>query len=283
LSYDYYLNFINYVIGPSRPALDIQADYIDAICFEDLMKQHLEWQSTKLKKVLDRIDTYVGVTGPPGNGAQSDRDNIEAAVANIDAAYIPYYNSLLTAESTIYDFPTNPQNTSGLRTTLSTQQADFKLALEALETLLGGLEGTHAQGFLTFLLEQDDIVKAKCKTITSKITFLRQLCTDKKEVFNSELEDSEYKFKSIGKLREKCLKLIDDYYTDYKMWIRSSLEVVNQNRLFKTSVNVIGGDKFPQDTTCQIELNGLVLEGTFSGNTFSISRYLPKYIDISLE
>lgn len=59
-------------------------------------------------------------------------------------------------------------------------------------------------------------------------------------------------------------------------------EIALQSSFQKGSIEIIGGDKFPQGQLLTLDICGATVKGTFSGTTFSVSRYIhPKATELA--
>jgi hypothetical protein len=276
--------------NPTRPAENIKIDYADTVCFEDLIKQQSEWQNRELKRVLDYLNAYSEVTGTSeemDSETHSTYYNAFSIVLNIGDLYLI---DLQTSYQVAYEFPFAPLNTLDLRNSLYQLEWNFHEALDALVALIGEMPESVSQEFMTYFMEDLALLRDLCQQITMMLTTLKTLLGDKKDIFKAELEDSQYRFKTISRLREKCFKIIDMFQKDYHMWIRAIDEIANQQKLFKTSVSVVNGSKFPQNEDCQIEIDGLIFEGQFNGDTFTFKLdsngnplIFPKYTNINVD
>jgi hypothetical protein len=110
-------------------------------------------------------------------------------------------------------------------------------------------------------------------------TSMESIKTDK-FILGVELDNAEYKYQTISNIREKILDVKSAYVTNRRDFLEIGQALDEQDLINTSSFKVLNGDKFPQNTPIQLEIKGLVVEGSFNGDLFTITEYLPKYTNI---
>lgn len=101
-------------------------------------------------------------------------------------------------------------------------------------------------------------------------------------ILDYELNMVEYKYQVQEDIRNKIVEVKEQYVTDRQAFYTLATSISQQSTLNSNSVKILNGDKFPQGQEIQLTINGLVIEGTFSGDVFTVARYLPKYTNVQV-
>ena len=103
-----------------------------------------------------------------------------------------------------------------------------------------------------------------------------------KEMSEIDADNAKYVFDFVGDLREKMIKLIEQYHKLQNDLIDHQVAYLQQTTLWANQLLIDQGYTFPQETIVIINIDNHLLEGFFSGNIFTITNRLPTYRSYTL-
>lgn len=103
-----------------------------------------------------------------------------------------------------------------------------------------------------------------------------------KKILELETDTAEYEYQVIGEIRKKLESLLNEYAKLSNALQELDLIYAAQRRLIKSSINVLGGEKFPQNQSVKVTIAGVAFAGSFSGRTFTIGTREALYKDVSI-
>ncbi len=103
-----------------------------------------------------------------------------------------------------------------------------------------------------------------------------------KEYVEIEVDNAQYEFEMIGKLREAIVKTLE--YINETAFELNRIDAVmaQQQHLSQTVFTVVNGHKFPQSTEIRLICKGMILIGSFVGDVFTMTRIEPRYRNIAI-
>lgn len=95
-------------------------------------------------------------------------------------------------------------------------------------------------------------------------------------------ENAKYTFDFVGDLREKMVDLIEQYFQLQEDLIDHQRALLQQATMLRGVLLIDGGYKFPQDQPVIINIDNILILGSFTGDVFTVTRYMPTYINLPL-
>lgn len=103
-----------------------------------------------------------------------------------------------------------------------------------------------------------------------------------KEYVEIEVDNAQYEFETIGKLRETIVKILE-YISETAFELnRIDAVTVQQQHLSQTVFTVVNGHKFPQSTQVRLICKGMILIGSFTGDVFTLTQIEPRYRNVAI-
>ena len=86
----------------------------------------------------------------------------------------------------------------------------------------------------------------------------------------------------LVELRTKLKALAEDYIELQEKINEVTLAILSQQTLLQQKINIINGEKFPQNELIRVSIDGRIFTGRFDGNIFNVEAAVPTYRNIGV-